>query len=109
MQHVIRIAGPAVPMRRLGDIAGLDVERTSARRLEGDRWQVSGYATDEALIELEARGLSVESVLDAVALEAQRTQLYAQIEPDPDGAPDIGDANDGTPRAPGPGAGEGEA
>ena len=48
--QLIRIAGPTEPMRRLAEIEGLDFERTSARRLDDDRWQVSGYATDDALV-----------------------------------------------------------
>jgi hypothetical protein len=31
--QLVRISGPTEPMRRLGDVAGLNVERTSARRL----------------------------------------------------------------------------
>ncbi|MGH2840814.1 MAG: hypothetical protein ACRDKY_08325 [Solirubrobacteraceae bacterium] len=71
-------------MRGLRDVPGLDIERTSATRLDDDRWQVSGYATDEALAELEARGLSVELVVEPEALEAQRDELYGQIQQAPD-------------------------
>lgn len=71
-------------MRALGEVVGLDFERTSATRLDDDRWQVSGYATDEALAEVRSRGLSVESVIDPEALEAQRSELYSQIQRDPD-------------------------
>ena len=82
--QLVRITGPTGPMRLLGEIAGLDFERTSARRLRDDHWQVSGYATDDALAELQARGLSVEAVVEAEALQAQRATLYAHIEQDED-------------------------
>lgn len=82
--QLVRIAGPMDIMRALGDVAGLDFERTSATRLEDDRWQVSGYATDEALAEVRSRGLSVESVVEPDVLEAQRSELYGQIQRDPD-------------------------
>jgi hypothetical protein len=82
--QLVRIAGPTDDMRRLGEVEGLDFERTSATRLDDDRWQVSGYATDEALAEVQSRGLSVENVVAPEALEAQRSELYAQIQRDPD-------------------------
>lgn len=78
--QLIRIAGPTEPMRLLGQIEGLDFERTSATRLDDDRWQVSGYATDAALAEIQARGLSVEAVVEPETLQAQRQTLFAQIE-----------------------------
>lgn len=90
MQRLIRITGPTQPMRLLGEIEGLDFERTSATRLDDDRWQVSGYANDAALAEIQARGMSVESVIEPAQLEEQRTRLYAQIERDADDA-DEGD------------------
>lgn len=67
-------------MRRLAEIAGLDFERTSARRLGPDRWQVSGYATDEALATLRERGLEVETVVEREALAEQRDVLFARLE-----------------------------
>ncbi len=82
--QLVRIAGPVDAMRRLGDIAGLDFERTSAIRLDDERWQVSGYAADEALAELASRGLSVESVIEPDALDEQRRELYGQIQRAPD-------------------------
>ena len=67
-------------MRRLGEVRGLDFERTSARRLDDDRWQVSGYATDEALATLRERGLDVEEMLDPDALDEQRDVLYTRLQ-----------------------------
>lgn len=78
--QLIRIAGPTEPMRRLGEVRGLDFERTSARRLKDDRWQVSGYATDEALATLRERGLDVEAMVEADALDEQREVLYARLQ-----------------------------
>ena len=80
--QLVRIAGPAEPMRRLGEVAGLDFERTSARRLDDERWQVSGYASDEALAALRERGLEVEAVVERDDLADQRDVLYAKLDED---------------------------
>ncbi|MDP1848799.1 MAG: hypothetical protein Q8K79_13475 [Solirubrobacteraceae bacterium] len=80
--QLVRIAGPAEPMRRLGEVAGLDFERTSARRLDDDRWQVSGYASDEALAALRERGLEVEAVVEREELADQRDVLYTKLDED---------------------------
>jgi hypothetical protein len=80
--QLVRITGPAQPMRRLGEVAGLNFERTSARRVADDRWQVSGYATDEALAALGERGLEVEAVLDREALSEERSVLFAKLDAD---------------------------
>jgi hypothetical protein len=78
--QLIRIAGPTEPMRRLAEIDGLDIERTSARRLDDERWQVSGYATDAALATLRERGLQVEAVVEPDALAEQRQVLFTRLE-----------------------------
>jgi hypothetical protein len=83
--QLVRIAGPTAAMRLLGEVQGLDFERTSAGRLDEDTWQVAGYATDEALAELKARGLSTTLVVASDALSAQRAELFAQITRDEDG------------------------
>ncbi len=77
--QLIRISGPTEPMRRLGEVDGLDFERTSARRLDEDRWQVSGYASDDALAALDERGLDVELVLAAEELAEQRRTLFSRL------------------------------
>ncbi len=82
--QLVRIAGPTQEMRRLGEVEGLDFERTSASRLDDDTWQVAGYATDEALDELRSRGLSTELVVPDEQLREQRETLYASIERDED-------------------------
>lgn len=82
MQQLIRIAGPTDPMRRLAEVDGLDFERSSARRLDDDRWQVSGYATDEAVAYLQASGLQVEAVVDTDELAAQRDVLFTKLDAD---------------------------
>jgi len=78
--QLVRIAGPTEPMRRLGEVAGLDFERTSARRLDEERWQVSGYASDEALATLRERGLEVEAVVESDELAEQRDVLYTKLD-----------------------------
>jgi hypothetical protein len=80
--QLVRITGPAEPMRRLGEVAGLDFERTSARRLDDDRWQVSGYADDEALATLGERGLEVEAVVEREELSEQRSVLFSKLDED---------------------------
>ena len=80
--QLVRIAGPTEPMRRLGDVDGLQCERTSARRLDDDRWQVSGYASDDALATLRERGLEVEAVVEPAELSEQRSALFAKLDDD---------------------------
>ena len=80
--QLIRIAGATEPMRRLGEVPGLDFERTSARRLDDDRWQVSGYASDEALATLRERGLDVEAVVERDELEEERSILFTKLDAD---------------------------
>ena len=76
----VRVAGATEPMRRLGEVAGLDFERTSARRVGDDRWEVAGYASDDALAALRERGLDVEEVVEPAALAEQRSALYARLQ-----------------------------
>ena len=80
--QLVRIAGPTEPMRRLGEVAGLDFERTSARRVEENRWQVSGYASDEALATLRERGLEVEAVVEREELAEERDVLFSKLDAD---------------------------
>ena len=82
--QLVRIAGPTAEMRRLGDVEGLDFERTSATRLDDDTWQIAGYATDEALEEVRSRGLDAELVVPADQLAQERETLFASIERDED-------------------------
>jgi hypothetical protein len=72
-------------MRCLGEVEGLDFERTSANRIDEDTWQVSGYATDEALAELQTRGLTTELVAASEQVTEERQVLFAQITRDEDG------------------------
>lgn len=83
--QLVRIAGPTEAMLRLHEVDGLDFERTSANRLDDDTWQVAGYATDEALAELETRGLTTELVVPAEKLAEERGALFAAITRDEDG------------------------
>ena len=84
--QLVRIAGPTVAMRALGEVEGLDLERSSASRLDDDTWQVAGYATDEALAELEQRGLSSELIAAPDELASERDELFSQITRDEDGS-----------------------
>ena len=78
--QLIRIAGPMEPMRRITRIDGLDVKRSSARRLGDGNWQVSGYATDEALEALRDQPVEVAVVAGSEALEEQRQALFSQVQ-----------------------------
>jgi hypothetical protein len=78
--QLIRIAGPAAAMKRLAEVEGLQFERTSAREVEQDRWQVSGYATDDAVAALKERGLDIEAQMEPAALEEQRKVLFDRLD-----------------------------
>lgn len=78
--QLIRIAGPAAALRRLAEVEGLQFERTSARQIDGDRWQVSGYASDGAVATLEERGLDVEAQIEPQELEDQRKVLFDRLD-----------------------------
>jgi hypothetical protein len=78
--QLIRIAGPAAALRRLAEVEGLQFERTSARQIDGDRWQVSGYASDDAVAKLEERGLDVEAQIERQELEDQRKVLFERLD-----------------------------
>ena len=90
--QLVRIAGPTDAMRRLGEVEGLEFERTSANRLDDDTWQVAGYATDEALAEVGRRGLEAELVVPAEKVAEERATLYAAITRDEAGEHATGDA-----------------
>lgn len=93
--QLVRIAGPTDAMRRLREVEGLAFERTSANRIDDDTWQVSGYATDEALAEIEARGLETQLVVPAAQVEEERRVLFAAISRDePDDGPPSEDADE---------------
>jgi hypothetical protein len=83
--QLVRIAGPTDAMLRLAEVDGLQFERTSANRLDDDTWQVAGYATDEALAELQTRGLETELVVPTDKLAAERDVLFAAITREEDG------------------------
>ena len=78
--QLIRIAGPAAAMRRLAEVEGLQFERTSARQTDDDRWQVSGYASDDAVATLKERGLDVEPQIERQELEDQRKVLFERLD-----------------------------
>ncbi|MEA2220925.1 MAG: hypothetical protein QOJ35_3551 [Solirubrobacteraceae bacterium] len=94
--QLVRIAGPTEAMRRLGEIDGLHFERSSANRLDEDTWQVAGYASDDALAELQARGLQTELVVPAEKLAEERRTLFAAISREDDGASAGSDAQQAT-------------
>ncbi|MEY2515939.1 MAG: hypothetical protein QOJ89_3297 [bacterium] len=82
--QLVRISGPTEEMRRLNEVDGLHFERSSANRLDEDTWQIAGYATDEVLEELRARGLRTELVVPADKLAEERDTLFASLARDED-------------------------
>ena len=106
--QLVRIAGPTEEMRRLAEVDGLDFERTSANRLDDDTWQVSGYATDEALAELDTRGLTTELVVPAAKVEEERATLFAAITRDEEGTSSGDDPAGGSPGDDPPGTSPGD-
>ena len=77
--QLVRIVGRTEEMRRLAEVEGLVFQYASATRLDDDCWRVSGYATDEALAELDNRGLTAEVVAAAKLVADQRDALFARI------------------------------
>ena len=77
--QLVRIAGPTAQLRPLGQVEGLDLKRASAILLDDDTWQVSGYATDEALVELQSRGLTTELVIAPERVAEEREVLFSQM------------------------------
>ena len=77
--QLVRIAGPTAQMRRLAEVEGLQFQPASATLIDEDTWQVSGYATDEVLAELESRGLSAEILADADQVADQNATVFAQL------------------------------
>jgi murein tripeptide amidase MpaA len=77
--QLVRIAGSTAQMRRLGEVEDLQFQPASAVRLDDDRWEVSGYASDEVLAEIGSRGLSTEVIADAGQVAGERDDVFAQL------------------------------
>ena len=78
--QLVRIAGPAEPMRRLAEVEGLEFERTSATRLGGRHLARVGLRHRRgARRSCAGAGLSVELVVEAAQLDEQRATLFASI------------------------------
>ena len=61
--QLVQIEGPTDIMRRLPGIEGLHVSRHSARLQAEGRWQVSAYATDDAVAAVQRDGCAVRVVM----------------------------------------------
>jgi hypothetical protein len=58
--NLVRITAPTDTLRALHDIDGLDTARGSLREAGENQWTLSGYATDDAVVEIRARGATVD-------------------------------------------------
>jgi hypothetical protein len=58
--HYIRIEGEKADLLAITEVSGLDLRPRTGGVTEAGSWQVFAYATDEAIAELEGRGLVVE-------------------------------------------------
>ncbi|HSK17674.1 MAG TPA: hypothetical protein VK912_00935 [Longimicrobiales bacterium] len=59
-------------------ITGLDAHLEGARRAPGDLFEVGAYASDEAITELQARGLTVEVQMNSAALASHLDELESE-------------------------------
>ena len=57
--NLVRISASAAVLRELPEIADLELRRSSVVPLEDDRYQISAYASDEAIEQARARGAEV--------------------------------------------------
>jgi hypothetical protein len=84
MTQIVHISGPEAGLRGLMHIPGLDIAIHSVRTNAAGALQITAYATDTAVSEVQSRGLTVEVVVDAQTLADQTKTLFAQIERTPD-------------------------
>jgi len=78
--RLIEIQGSKEVLLGLRLVAGLDLERHSATQVDDDLWVVSGYATDQAVLEVEARGAAVTTVMNYQELTAHFAALLTQVQ-----------------------------
>lgn len=83
MTQIVWISGTADELRGLLDVTGLDIEIHSGRTTDTGARRVTAYATDAGVAEAQARGLTVEVVVDAQTLATQTDTLLSQVERTP--------------------------
>jgi hypothetical protein len=78
--NFITIDGPTDILIGLEDIPGTIIEFNSAEELPDGNIRIAGYATDDAITEIESRGATVNVVENNEALQARLDQLYEIID-----------------------------
>lgn len=79
--NLITIRGSSQLLQELATnpVEELDFHEETARRsAPPDTWEVGAYASDDAIAELNARGLVVEVRMNTAELQAHMAQLRAQ-------------------------------
>lgn len=84
--NLITIRGSAQQMRDLkaDPVEGLEVHYDGVRPADGGLYEAGAYASEDAISELDARGLTVEVQMTAAELAAHWAQLDAEAT-DPEG------------------------
>jgi len=82
--NLIRMIGPEATVAGLSDIVDLIIIESSGLTLQTGDVQLSGYATDRAISEIESRGAVVEVIMDNAELETHYDDLYSNIDSEDD-------------------------
>lgn len=78
--NLIEIRGDRDLVGALGDIVGLTLHRRTATQLEGNEVSISGYASNEALDAVRARGVTVTVITLSAEWEQQMAEIYRDVE-----------------------------
>jgi hypothetical protein len=78
----VKIEGPSETVRGLRDIPDLILISAHTDLLGDDRIRTAAYATDRALVEIEARGATFTITMDSEELEAHLDELFELIDDD---------------------------
>ncbi len=78
--NLIHIEGAEATVLGLRDISDIILVLSSGESIPGGRIRVAAYATDRAITEIEARGVTVTVLMNNAELKAHMDELYNQIE-----------------------------
>lgn len=78
--NIIQIQGSREIVGSLNDITGLTLNRRTTTQLEGDQVSISGYASDEALETIRARGASVTVISSSAEWNQKMEDIYRDVE-----------------------------
>jgi hypothetical protein len=79
--NLIQIEGPDETVRGLIDVPDMILVLVSTDRLADGRVRTAAYATDRAIGEIEARGATVERLLDNEQVDEQVAAVFERFEP----------------------------